>query len=429
MTKRNSNKLVVGAILVGMAWGSTATWAANDAEIVAAINGGLANLASTQTSGGYWNYNGYEQAATGAAAFAFLSQQGHWGTNAAAYGSDVTNAINYLLGSATTTTVSTRNDGVNICPGGSGSCTGVYWYGSGESTYTTGLVAPAIALYAKNNPNAVATTSGPLANMTWSQIAQGITNMFAEGQTARSDAYSFLNGGWRYYPAQQDSDMSTTQWAILSMIYDQTLGATTPGAVKTSLANWLAYVQAPGQGGAGCYQGAYNALCDHSDTGGLLLGLNFLGKTASDPAVQAALNFLNTNWQQGASGTWYGNFGHPYAMWSVYKGLETTLGLNDTTFNNLLNNTCSGSGLGTPTSGICNWWQDYNQWLVANQNLGGSWTGYANWVGPLATAFDVSILGGTVVPNPTPTVPEPATLSLFALALMGLVGVRSMRGV
>jgi hypothetical protein len=412
-----NKKLALSIMLVCAAWSSPSVRAATNAEIVTAIENGVANLANTEIisgDNGYWSYGGYEQATTGAAAFAMLTQKDHWSAaNTATYQAKVDKAMNYLLSTATTTPVSTRNDGVNICPAG-GSCTGVYWYGNGETTYTTGLVAPAIALYAKGNAGVVATTTGPLAGMTWGAIAQGITNTFAAGQTARSDAASYLNGGWRYFPSNQDSDMSTTQWAIISMIYNQTLGATTPDAVKTSLANWLTFTQAPN--GAGCYQGPGSGLCNHSDTGGLLLGLEFLGKPISDPAVQAAINFIKSNWTDTANSTWYGNFGHPYAMWSVYKGLETSIGVADTSFGNLLPGNC-GNDRGTD----CNWWQDYNQSLVASQNLDGSWTGYASWVGPLATAFDVSILGGTVIPSQN--VPEPGTLSLMALALV-LLGAR-----
>jgi len=130
------------------------------AKINTAIDNGLGYLASTQAAGGYWNYGGYEQAATGAAAFAMIEQKARWGANAAAYQADVDKAMNYLLSTASTATVNTRNDGVNICPGGVGNCTSVYWYGAGETTYTTGQVAMAIADYGKlKGAGAVATTT------------------------------------------------------------------------------------------------------------------------------------------------------------------------------------------------------------------------------------------------------------------------------
>jgi hypothetical protein len=399
LTRKLSLILVFGTILSCIVWTTTAI-AATEAEKQTAIENGLAYLASIQQPGGYWNYGGYEQAATGAAAFTFLSQKNKWGANAAQYQTAVDNAISYLLNNASTNTVSTRNDGVNICPGGSGSCTGIYWYGAGESTYTTGLVAPAIAAYGSSlGANVVATSSGPLAGMTWGQIAQGITNEFAASQSTSINGNR--DGGWRYYiPGNGDSDMSTTQWAVISMIYDQTLGAITPQSVKDELKIWLAAVQVNGQGGAACYQPDY-LLCDHADTGGLLLSLILVGDTLSDPAVQAALGFLNTNWTQTANSTWYGNFGHPYAMWSVYKGLETTIGLKDNTYITNLLTTCGAPGNlpGNPPGSVpCNWWEDYNEWLVRNQNLDGSWTGYDYWTDPLSTAFDINILGATLIP-------------------------------
>jgi hypothetical protein len=92
----------------------------------------------------------------------------------------------------------------------------------------------------------------------------------------------------------------------------------------------------------GCYQGPGSGLCDHADTGGLLVGLGLIGKPVSDGAVQKALSFVNSNWRDAGSG-WYGNFGHPYAMWSIYKGLETNIGLTDTaTITNLRPGDCGG---------------------------------------------------------------------------------------
>jgi hypothetical protein len=382
---------------------TTQAFAASQAQINAAIDSGLANLSSQQAPSGYWNYGGYEQAATGAAVYAMLSQKARWASNASTYQANVISGINWLLSNASITTVSTRNDSTPICPNAAATCAGVYWYGSGESTYTTGLVTPALAFFAAAMPNAVATTSGPLAGMTWTQIAQGITNMFAASQSTSNNGDRW--GGWRYYlPGNGDSDMSTTQWAVIAMTYDQVLGATTPAIVKDDLKNhWLPAVQYINTNlsdpnhvfnGLACYQPGVGP-CDHADTGGLLLSLNFVGTPANAPAVQAALGWLNTNWKEGANNLWNGNFGHPYAMWAQYKALETTIGLTDTsTINNLLDSTCGGN-----SPSICNWYEDYNQWLVTNQNGDGSWNGYYAWVGVLATSFNLPILGGSQIPT------------------------------
>jgi hypothetical protein len=408
---------VLSIVLACFAMATLATAATEQQKLTAILNG-LANLAATQLPDGSWAYSGYEQAATGAAVLSFMSQKDKWGTNAAAYQVVVNNAVAYLLANASTMTVSTRNDGVNICPGGTGSCTGVYWYGAGESTYTTGLVTPAIDTYANPNPpfngpgpGAVATTTGPLAGLTWGQIAQGITNEFSASQSSAINGNR--DGGWRYYiPGNGDSDSSTTQWAVASLIFDQTLGAVTPSTVKDHLKVWLAAVQVSGQGGAACYQ-PDNLLCEQSDTGGLLLGLKFVGYDLSNPQVQLALGFLNTTWTQTANSTWYGNFGHPYAMWSVYKGLETTIGLKDTTYITNLFTTCGypGNPPGNPPGSVpCNWWEDYNEWLVVNQAGDGSWPGYAYWVGPLSTSFSINILGATQVGPTSCIVYSPSTV-------------------
>lgn len=399
--------------------------AATEMQIVTSIDNGLAYLNSAQTAGGYWNYGGYEEAATGAAVSAFMSQQSNWGTNAAAYQTVVNNAMSYLLANASTNTVGVRDDGNNPC--GAGTCTGVYWAGNGEATYTTGLVASAIGQYAAGNPGAVATTTGALAGMTWTQIAQGITNEYAGSQaTANDQIYTGARGGWRYYiPGNGDADSSTTQWAVLSMIYDQSLGAITPAFVKSELQYWLAFAQAPD--GSGCYQGPGSGICEQSDTGSVLIGLKFTGTSVTDPAVQKALAWLNAHWTEAANNTWYGDFGNPYTMWADYKALEITLGLTDNSaIINLLSDCGAPNNLpgNPPGSTACNWWQDYNQWLVDNQNTDGSWSGTAYWTGPLATAFDVSILGGTVIPVvPTQT----ATLFVLGVGMAGLGLVRRYR--
>jgi PEP-CTERM motif len=75
---------------------------------------------------------------------------------------------------------------------------------------------------------------------------------------------------------------------------------------------------------------------------------------------------------------------------------------------------------GTLDTGVnCNWWQNYNEWLVDNQKGNGSWDGVYYWTGPLATAFDIQILGGAYIPPPN-GVPEPSTWVMMLAGLTGL---------
>src|SRR4029450_12663601 len=95
--------------------------------------------------------------------------------------------IRDIVSSANTTDVSTRTDGVSVCAQSSTSCKGIYWFGNAQSTRATGLISAAIAAYARiAGPGNVATTDGPLAGMTWAQIAQGITNALAANQSTRA---------------------------------------------------------------------------------------------------------------------------------------------------------------------------------------------------------------------------------------------------
>jgi hypothetical protein len=90
--------LMAGTALLALAALAPATvMAATEQQKVDAINSGLGYLATQQLADGSWDYSGYNQAATGAVIGAFMSQQGQWGTNAAAYQTIVNNGMNYLL--------------------------------------------------------------------------------------------------------------------------------------------------------------------------------------------------------------------------------------------------------------------------------------------------------------------------------------------
>jgi hypothetical protein len=309
-------------------------------------------------------------------------------------------------------------------------------------------VTPAIVTYGLGlGANATATTTGPLAGLTWKQIAQGITDAFAAGQaTSLNGNY---DGGWHYsVPSNTDADGSTTQWGVIAIGYDESLGAITPPSVKANLPTWLSHVQYTASGltqggysstGAACYD-LSNSYCDHSETGGWEVAMQYVGSNLNAAQLNG-ISFLNTAWTEGPSG-FFGLFGQPYAMWAVYKGLESTVGLHDTTHITNLNTNC-GAGVDPPGSGVCNWWEDMNHYLVQHQNnpgvagagpVGsgpGGWPDLGgDWPDPLSTALFVNILGATPLPGtitqPPSTVP---TLSVWGLVALGilLAGFAAMR--
>src|SRR5579862_379301 len=280
------------ALFATMVWTPAAN-AASEAEKLAAIQAGLAHLATLQAVDGSWNVSGYKDAGTGAAVFAFLSQKGKWPTDAptqAAYTTAVANGIAFLLTDAQTETVSVNSANQNVCPGGSGTCLGIYWYQSLQS-YSTGLVASAVDVYglAQGLTN-IGITTGKLAGLNWQQIAQGISNAFMAYQaTSGSDA-----GGWHYSPSYSDADMSTHQWGVISIGYSEANGSVTPAFVRTVMKNnWLQNDQA--SNGSACYNLPSSGLCTFSDTGGWLTSEAFVGNAAT-AGPNKAMSWMDANW-------------------------------------------------------------------------------------------------------------------------------------
>ena len=324
-----------------------------------------------------------------------LSQQDYWGNNAELYQAAVDKAIAYLLNTAAVINLDSRSDGVNICPDNSTSCKGIYWDGNTGSTAATGVIASALATYSLTiGENAVATTTGPLAGMTWGQIAQAITNTFAAGQSIRQNSAS--HRGWRSSLRDNGaSDNPTTLWAVTAFIYDETAAAVTPPVVKDELKAWLSSVQ--NTSGAACYQPGPES-CGEANTGDWLLAMRFVGYDLTNSQLQAAVAFLNTRWQSTANDGASRNFGDPNAMFAIYQGLETVVGLNDSTA------------------------ADANNWLVKNQKSDGSWDSPSQPGDAFATALYINILGAVRDPGAALQLSvDPAILEGYARRLVATV--------
>ncbi len=411
-------KLVLFFLCVALLCSPASLKAATEAQKLAAIDAGLAWLALQQNPDGSWTYGGgsYNEAATAAALLAFVEQKYKpLGWHGHDYTAVVTNATNYLLGTAVQIDISTANWWGFTGKNNSG--IGLEWgVSAGEQTYTSGLVLPALCRLTAGivSPTAVISSANSAVNgLTYVQVIQRAVDTWIWGQTG--PAGGNYDGGWHYFPSQGTADGSTSQWGAVSLLAaEQVPGIIVPQQTKTELINWINYIQNPdGSCGYTDPNGASGIANDEAKTGGLLTMMFFAGGGGSQ---SNALAYLNTNWQSTLNNTWYGNFDNAYAMFGIYKGIELTLGLNAGTA--IISNLHTNPGDINNPNHSWNWWEDYCNWLVLNQNGDGSWSGGSQWTGPLATAWYVSILNATTI---APTPPTPVTHSVPTLTEWGMI--------
>ncbi|MBN1556452.1 MAG: PEP-CTERM sorting domain-containing protein [Phycisphaerae bacterium] len=376
-----------------------------------AIESGLTWLAQEQQSDGRWHYtmsSTSDSFATSAALKAFLTAGYAPGQDVILgetnYGDVLGKGLDYIFANANRYSIGMQPHGnPDVNGNGYGLCLG----NINQSTYNTGMTL--VALAATRDPYAIVQT-GSEAGRTYQDVAQDAVEFFAFGQYD-SSAY---RGGWRFQP-NQGAGNENSPWACMGMLQaEQELGVIVPQFVKEELTYWIDYIQYrnPGHqldGSSGFTTPTY--LNNPSKTGGMLVEMVLAGYDLSDDNVQAAIGYLNREWPTAAYNTFYGHYGDPYAMIQTLKGLEVTVGLDDTTYITNLGD-CGSMDDGTPA----NWLENHCEYLVDKQLADGSWSSYAYYDQILATAWNVDILNTSIN-----TTPEPMTVSLFALGGMWLV--------
>jgi hypothetical protein len=268
------------------------------------------------------------------------------------------------------------NPCVNV--GGGPPCVGLTT--GGEQGYETAVVALPIAgsgalsrvvagIPGTNN-------AGFVVGKTYGEILQRIMNTIAWGQ---NDGAAPNGGGWIYTwsnNSSQQTDGSTVGWDVLALMDAAAAGINVAGFVKTEFQT-KSLPGALNNDGSFDYRGDNNPNSGNSVNSAKaaigLQGLFYTGADTTNAQVQAGLNYISARWNTNALGqsfqcstTGATNKGCAYGMFNAFKalkllGVQTLPGVN------------RPAGPGPIPAN--DWYADYEDWLVANQQAPGTLAG------------------------------------------------------
>lgn len=370
--KRSIFTLVTMAVSV-VFWsgtGGSSARAANEEEIRNAIQNGLAWLAAQQAPDGCW-YGPWGRAApTGMAVWKFAEWPDEQDPPvdpfdpAYPYHTQLQGGLDCLFGMVQETG-------------------GLVWV-PGLDTYQTGIAMLAIA-ETEAPARTVSVPGSPVDGWTYKQVLRGMLDWMEDAQ---NDGGCEI-GGWGYVANDIGwSDNSNSGYATMGIgIATHPLmgfGLTVAPNVLTHLDTFINNVQDPATGASHynpCWlEGWFNIL----KQGNLLYEMALVGRPVDDLAVQAALAFIEANWNAGCGSGWQGNYQATFAM---SKGLQAY-----------------GDALDTlPIVG--DWFDQTSTYLVAHQNPDGSWgpgCGEGNWDLVMETTW--ALLSLEPIPPPARTV-------------------------
>jgi hypothetical protein len=329
----------------------------------------------------------------------------------------VRRGINYVLSQLTTITMAAEAAG-NPCQVYA-DCVGLYSNPSGDQSYTTSLAILSFAgsgALSRVNTEVAGYTSGK----TYGEVLQRLVNALVWGQVNAGVG----QGGWYYTFNSSVFDGSTAGWAVLAFLDAQAAGATVPAFAKTEFKK--GFDNALNSDGSFDYQAVANGKYNDGPhkVGIGLQGLFLIGET-SGSRVDAVKNNLNSWWNGGTAGIggnpWdcyyagdgatylsaaVSNKGCAYSMFNNFKGLKLQ---NIVT----LPGVTRPAGPGAQPAG--DWYADYQDWFVANQNAPGTVTGggwpvmgfsccynYGAAIVPINTAIAELILSPVALVAPDP---------------------------
>jgi hypothetical protein len=334
-----------------------------------AVKKALAYLASNQEESGCFREPTYGQtvASTALAVLAF-ENFGHLATNDPSvdpYASVVSKGLDYLVSNVHKMQIGQKTVGN---PDTNGNGYGAYWdSGNGRyPAYETPMVM--MAIVASNTPQK-SVTSGLYMKRTHAQLVTDAADWLAWAQSPL--------GGWRYGVGSADSDNSVSQWPAIGLRSAEYWGIYAPEFVKSELQLWINSSQDTNP--SSTEFGGFWYVPQTFENGGIpatgagICELDYARADYSDQRIQHAILYLNRNWESQY------NMGYPYAMYAVMKG-------------------CRDATPPLSTIGGHDWYDEYAQWLVQNQQADGTWSPVSPTGGPvLNAAFGLLVLNKALI--------------------------------
>jgi hypothetical protein len=350
----------IAVLLVFFALAVTCTFAcaATDEQIEGAIVNGTAWLAGQQNDdGSIYLFNSWYSVATTAFAILKLEERaielgyGPFDEDYE-YSENVTAGLNYIFKQARTDVLG----GQDV----------VFWLD--HEIYKTSIAMMAIA--GSNSPDKIVDVPGsPVNGLTYKQVEELALNYLIHSQ--KND------GGWSYNHygnPESPSDNSNTGYAVLGLIYAQNrFGMTIPEEVIIKLENYVDVIQ--DIDGSSMYM-PDSPWPNILKTGNLLYEQKLVGYQFDDARVQAAVGYIEGEWNTLGEPGWKYNYQSMYTMMKGFEswGIETI--------------NVEGAEV--------DWYEEMSTFIVDNQNADGSWPS-DNWGDTiLATEWALLALERTV---------------------------------